>query len=178
MYQQKPSRNNYAKIACNECMKSKRKCETNSSYEQCKRCSYKNLECIYSPSKKRGPKPRRNTFEFITDFQSEGDFSQQVSGLSKETIFENDIVFGLHPLEEIRPALSDRCAYCYEQKKACVHNGIPGKFRCERCRKRKTVCLIQCIECYKKNKDKKEKIPQCNNCKMTTEGKKYTVFVP
>ncbi|CAG8795801.1 12398_t:CDS:2, partial [Cetraspora pellucida] len=111
----------------------------------------------------------RNTFGIITEFQNEGDFNRQVPELSKEAIFENDIVYGLQPLEEIKPVLSDRCANCYEQKKACVHSGIPGKFRCERCRKRKTACLIQCMECYKKNKIKKEKIPQCNNCKMTAE---------
>ncbi|CAG8578230.1 1567_t:CDS:2, partial [Racocetra persica] len=86
----------------------------------------------------------------------------------------------LQPLNEINPSLnsqdnlvdeilSNRCASCYEHKKACKHNGTLGKFRCERCRNRKIECLIQCTECYKKNKDKKDSFPQCSNCKVTRE---------
>ncbi|CAG8705182.1 12675_t:CDS:2 [Gigaspora margarita] len=166
MYQQKSQRN-YAKIACIECVKSRRKCEAISSHQPCKRCWEKNLSCTYSPStKKRGPKPKRNTLGTITQLQ---DFNPEVSEINKTAIFENDIVYGLQLPEEIKPALSDRCANCYEQKKACEHSGIPGRFRCERCRKRKTMCLIQCIECYKKNKDKKETVPRCIHCKIITE---------
>ncbi|CAG8448435.1 9062_t:CDS:2 [Dentiscutata erythropus] len=165
MYQQKSPRN-YAKTACNSCVKSRRKCEADSSHQPCKRCLEKHLECIYSPSaKKRGPKPKRNTLGTITHLHEE-EFNPEVSEINKTAIFESDIVYGL---QEIKPALSDRCANCYEQKKACEHSGIPGKFRCERCRKRKTMCLIQCIECYKKNKDKKETTPRCNNCKVIME---------
>ncbi|RIB22917.1 hypothetical protein C2G38_2242994 [Gigaspora rosea] len=147
MYQQKSPRN-YAKIACIGCVKSRRKCEAISSHQPCKRSLEKNLSCTYSQStKKRGPKPKRNTLGTITQLQ---DFYSELP-------------------EEIKPVLSDRCANCYEQKKACEHSGIPGRFRCERCRKWKTMCLIQCIECYKKNKDKKETVPRCNHCKIITE---------
>ncbi|CAG8439514.1 17306_t:CDS:2, partial [Dentiscutata heterogama] len=59
MDQQEISRKNSknSKNACTECVKSKRKCVSNSS-QQCERCIEKNLICTYHPHhKKRGPKP-------------------------------------------------------------------------------------------------------------------------
>ncbi|CAG8516499.1 6519_t:CDS:2 [Scutellospora calospora] len=160
----------YAKIACISCAKSKRRCEAVLSYQSCKRCVKEHLQCIYPDSiKKRGPKLKQNSLESITQLRDEGDFNSQVSELNKESITENYMVCDVQLLEKIKPDLSDRCANCYEQKKGCKHSGIPGKFRCERCRKRKTACLIQCIECYKKNSEKKEKVPRCNNCKVIME---------
>ncbi|CAG8613788.1 10702_t:CDS:2, partial [Racocetra persica] len=57
---QQETRKNTAN-ACDECVKSKRKCE--SSFPQiCKRCTDKNLACTYSHyKKKRGPKPNKVT---------------------------------------------------------------------------------------------------------------------
>ncbi|CAG8728372.1 7823_t:CDS:2, partial [Cetraspora pellucida] len=51
--------------ACNECVKAKRKCESESNFPHtCKRCVGKNLPCTYSNKKKRGPKPNSVTEKY------------------------------------------------------------------------------------------------------------------
>ncbi|CAG8666083.1 15630_t:CDS:2 [Dentiscutata heterogama] len=50
------------------------------------------------------------------------------------------------------------------EKKLCK-GGTPGLYKCDRCQK-KSVCIFQCTACYKKNKDKKDQLPQCNHCKV------------
>ncbi|CAG8793359.1 13307_t:CDS:2, partial [Gigaspora rosea] len=75
----------------------------------------------------------------------------------------------LQALNEINSSLNSQMRKLLREQKSCKHNGTLGMFRCDRCRNRKLDCLIQCIECYKKNKDKKDYLPQCSNCKVTRE---------
>ncbi|RIB12722.1 hypothetical protein C2G38_1790720 [Gigaspora rosea] len=70
---------------------------------------------------------------------------------------------------------SNICVCCYKQKKRCKRK---GEYRCDRCKKRQAECLVQCVNCYKKNKDRKDQFPQCAHCKVITKenGKVYLDF--
>ncbi|CAG8449039.1 1223_t:CDS:2, partial [Gigaspora rosea] len=68
--------------------------------------------------------------------------------------------------------LAKKCARCFRQRKKCDHEkGLSKKcLNCMKYKKEKKACLIQCKECYKKNKDVKEgPFPQCKNCKEITK---------
>ncbi|CAG8842529.1 1927_t:CDS:2, partial [Gigaspora margarita] len=118
-------------------------------------------------SKKCEPKvqemPNQSHFTYILQLLNKinSSLNLQVLELNKESNFKDNLV------DEI---LLNRCACCYKHKKAYKHHETLGKYRCDRCRNRKIECLIQCIECYKKNKDKKDYFPQCSNCKVTREA--------
>ncbi|CAG8486529.1 28157_t:CDS:2 [Dentiscutata erythropus] len=65
------------------------------------------------------------------------------------------------------PEPSTKCASCRKDKKKCVRI---GKFRCNRCKDKGRKCIIQCLDCYEKNKTEKDVIHCCPNCKTVKEG--------
>ncbi|KAF0492715.1 hypothetical protein F8M41_021562 [Gigaspora margarita] len=66
-----------------------------------------------------------------------------------------------------------KCALCCRQKKKCDCKKAVGLSKCINCMKykrEKRACLIQCMDCYKKNKIVKTgPFPQCENCKEINE---------
>ncbi|CAG8621263.1 17497_t:CDS:1 [Cetraspora pellucida] len=55
----KRSRGTYTIAACDHCKKSKVKCKPSSS-DLCERCGEKNVDCTFSPQKRRGPNSKSN----------------------------------------------------------------------------------------------------------------------
>ncbi|CAG8557572.1 12556_t:CDS:2, partial [Racocetra persica] len=131
--------------ACSLCKRLKKRCVTDDSYEKCRTCVLRNHECSFSKSyQKRGPKPKP---------------VQIPLSQSLNTKF---------PSETAKPALSNKCATCYKQKKKCTYNGMAGESKCERCKKRKINCLFQCVEC-KANISKENPFSRCIDCKVITK---------
>ncbi|KAF0447030.1 hypothetical protein F8M41_002844 [Gigaspora margarita] len=65
-----------------------------------------------------------------------------------------------------------RCALCIRQKKKCdLKKMLESKcINCKKYKKGKKACLIQCLNCYEKNKDVKTgSFSQCENCKEIVE---------
>ncbi|KAF0556436.1 hypothetical protein F8M41_015349 [Gigaspora margarita] len=150
--------------ACIHCRKAKIKCTNFDSILGCDECEKRQLKCIMDPyRKKRGPKPK--TIQVMPTLQLPNtiNFDSKVSGL---TDFGNNMVYDIQ-LSEIKPILSARCMSCVKGKKLCK-GGTPGLFKCDRCQK-KSTCIFQCTACYKKNKDKKDQLPQCDHCNVISE---------
>jgi hypothetical protein len=55
-------RNKYVKNACNHCRNKKNKCN---GKNPCELCIKHKIKCIYTPHKKRGPKPKTSIFTRI-----------------------------------------------------------------------------------------------------------------
>ncbi|CAG8807795.1 28005_t:CDS:2, partial [Dentiscutata erythropus] len=146
--------------ACIHCRKAKIKCTNFDSKLGCDECEKRQLKCIMDPCrKKRGPKPKTIHIMPTSQLPNTINFDSRVSGLND---FGN-MIYDVQ-LSEVRPTLSTRCMSCVKGKKLCK-GGTPGLYKCDRCQK-KSVCIFQCTACYKKNKDKKDQLPQCNHCKV------------
>ncbi|CAG8606055.1 13228_t:CDS:2 [Dentiscutata erythropus] len=149
-----------SRLACIECRMTKRKCEYNPSYKCCKRCMKCHLSCTSPPAKK---KQKHDSFSLVHETSESSNISSEYRISGKRLSYEST-----QSTEKDNPRLSNTCSCCRRNKKKCEYNGIPGTFRCARCRAKKIQCLFHCIECHEGSGLDKAMHP-CVNCKATME---------
>lgn len=106
------------KVACNLCRKKKKKCERLSTGYNCKRCDKSGHQCVYSPPKPKGRKPRKLIFDsfdssiFVTCIHTiNWIYLIKTRNADNNVKFEHEIpnpfeFTGSNPLKNLTPSLS------------------------------------------------------------------------